>query len=306
MRGGRGPGAPGACAGACVFPSLSSLGPTAALASLSLRSLASTASTRDAAAPRRHRRAGVSFLRRGPLRVFKRQRYGRVGEQQQQESCKSWTAHLALAICCGNGTAARKNGRVSYELVEITTTSRGSAPSSKSREHCAKRQRSALTQDAPHKMPPSRRSVRRAGSLSGTRFDPVRPPSGSVRGVASAGRASGPAPVGGPVRRRAPVRPRPGPSDCVRPRPGPDLPSGAPSGTGLVASMLASARRRAPSGAKFPRPEVSVGRPVRRRRPDRTSGRGPLYSRAPGELVGTTGVNTATIKQRARAQGSLL
>ena len=232
MRGGRGPGAPGACAGTRVLPSLSSLGlPTAALASLSLRSLASTASTRDAAAPRRHRRAGVSFLRRGPLRVFKRQRYGRVGEQQQQESCKSWTAHLALAICCGNGTAARKNGRVSYELVEITTTSRGSAPSSKSREHCAKRQRSALTQDAPHKMPPSRRSVRRAGSLSGTRFDPVRPPSGSVRGVASAGRASGPAPVGAPSGvglRSGPVRGRPAASGPVRdqicrpaPRPAP-------------------------------------------------------------------------------------
>ena len=105
-----------------------------------------------------------------------------------------------------------------------------------------------------------------------TRSGPRRAPSGEWR---PAGRASGPAPVGGPVRRRAPVRPRPGPSGCVRPRPGPDLPSGAPSGTGLVASMLASARRRAPSGAKFPRPEVSVGRPVRRRRPDRTSGRGP-------------------------------
>ena len=91
-----------------------------------------------------------------------------------------------------------------------------------------------------------------------TRSGPRRAPSGEWR---PAGRASGPAPVGGPVRRRAPVRPRPGPSGCVRPRPGPDLPSGAPSGTGLVASMLASARRRAPSGAKFPRPEVSVGRP---------------------------------------------
>ena len=109
-----------------------------------------------------------------------------------------------------------------------------------------------------------------------TRSGPRRAPSGEWR---PAGRASGPAPVGGPVRRRAPVRPRPGPSGCVRPRPGPDLPSGAPSGTGLVASMLASARRRAPSGAKFPRPEVSVGRPVRRRRPDRTSGRGPYVSR---------------------------
>mgnify|MGYP001436223166 CR=1 FL=1 len=108
-----------------------------------------------------------------------------------------------------------------------------------------------------------------------TRSGPRRAPSGEWR---PAGRASGPAPVGGPVRRRAPVRPRPGPSGCVRPRPGPDLPSGAPSGTGLVASMLASARRRAPSGAKFPRPEVSVGRPVRRRRPDRTSGRGPFLS----------------------------
>ena len=83
--------------------------------------------------------SGGAVLRRGYIRVFKRQRYGRVREQQQQ-SCKSWTAHLALAICCGNGTAARKNGRVSYELVEITTTSRGSAPSSKSREQPAKRQ----------------------------------------------------------------------------------------------------------------------------------------------------------------------
>ena len=106
-----------------------------------------------------------------------------------------------------------------------------------------------------------------------TRSGPRRAPSGEWR---PAGRASGPAPVGGPVRCRAPVRPRPGPSGCVRPRPGPDLPFGAPSGTGLVASMLASARRRAPSGAKFPRPEVSVGRPVRRRRPDRTSGGGPF------------------------------
>ena len=110
-----------------------------------------------------------------------------------------------------------------------------------------------------------------------TRSGPRRAPSGEWR---PAGRASGPALVGGPVRRRAPVRPRPGPSGCVRPRPGPDLPSGAPSGTGLVASMLASARGRAPSGAKFPRPEVSVGRPVRRRRPDRTSGRGPSGCRA--------------------------
>ena len=116
-----------------------------------------------------------------------------------------------------------------------------------------------------------------------TRSGPRRAPSGEWR---PAGRASGPAPVGGPVRRRAPVRPRPGPSGCVRPRPGPDLPSGAPSGTGLVASMLASARRRAPSGAKFPRPEVSVGRPVRRRRPDRTSGRGPSTDGAGPSLVG--------------------
>ena len=270
MRGGRGPGAPGACAGACVFPSLSSLGPTAALASLSLRSLASTASTRDAAAPRRHRRAGVSFLRRGPLRVFKRQRYGRVGEQQQQESCKSWTAHLALAICCGNGTAARKNGRVSYELVEITTTSRGSAPSSKSREHCAKRQRSALTQDAPHKMPPSRRSVRRAGSLSGTRFDPVRPrraPSGEWRRL-----------VGLLVRLRSGPRPAsgsgPAPSGAVRLRP-------APSGTrsavrrpvrhrssGVHASVGPPSgpvrREISPSGGlrRAPRPAASAGRHV--------------------------------------------
>ena len=111
-----------------------------------------------------------------------------------------------------------------------------------------------------------------------TRSGPRRAPSGEWR---PAGRASGLAPVGGPVRRRAPVRPRPGPSGCVRPRPGPDLPSGAPSGTGLVASMLASARRRAPSGAKFPRPEVSVGRPVRRRRPDGTSGRGPSTKARP-------------------------
>ena len=249
--------------------------------------------------------SGGAVLRRGYIRVFKRQRYGRVREQQQQ-SCKSWTAHLALAICCGNGTAARKNGRVSYELVEITTTSRGSAPSSKSREHCAKRQRSALTQDAPHKMPPSRRSVRRAGSLSGTRFDPVRPPSGSVRGVASgwsgfwSGSGRGPRPASGSG---------PAPSGAVRLRP-------APSGT--RSAVRRPVRHRSsgvhasvgpPSGPV--RREISPSgglrrAPVRRRRPDRTSGRGPLYSRAPGELVGTTGVNTATIKQRARAQGSLL
>ena len=123
-----------------------------------------------------------------------------------------------------------------------------------------------------------------------TRSGPRRAPSGEWR---PAGRASGPAPVGGPVRRRAPVRPRPGPSGCVRPRPGPDLPSGAPSGTGLVASMLASARRRAPSGAKFPRPEVSVGRP--------SGGVGRTERRVGGPGWGSNAETAVGKAERARA-----
>ena len=51
-----------------------------------------------------------------------------------------------------------------------------------------------------YEWPPSRRSVRRAGSLSGTGLDPVRPPSGSVRGPASGG-------VGFASGRPAPGRP---------------------------------------------------------------------------------------------------
>ena len=85
-----------------------------------------------------------------------------------------------------------------------------------------------------YEWPPSRRSVRRAGSLSGTGLDPVRPPSGSVRGAASGcvGFASG-----RPARRPAPPGRRPG--GVV------GRPSGTPSGV----------RRRATgSGA--------VGRPV--------------------------------------------
>ena len=129
MRGGRGPGAPGACAGTRVLPSLSSLGlPTAALASLSLRSLASTASTRDAAAPRRHRRAGVGFFWRGPLRVFKRQRYGRVGEQQQQESCKSCTAHFLLWHAPETRLQRQKRASELRTCRPTTTTSCGAVP----------------------------------------------------------------------------------------------------------------------------------------------------------------------------------
>ena len=118
MRGGRGPGAPGACAGTRVLPSLSSLGlPTAALASLSLRSLASTASTRDAAAPRRHRRAGVGFS--GAVHyVF----LSDSGMAASGSSSSRRAANLVQPIFCSGMLRKRdcsaKNERVSYELVD--------------------------------------------------------------------------------------------------------------------------------------------------------------------------------------------
>ena len=63
--------------------------------------------------------------------------------------------------------------------------------------------------DLQHRLswPPSRRSVGRAGSLSGTGLDPVRPPSGSVRGAASGGVGLA---SGRPARRPAPPGRRPG------------------------------------------------------------------------------------------------
>ena len=70
-----------------------------------------------------------------------------------------------------------------------------------------------------YEWPPSRRSVRRAGSLSGTGLDPVRPPSGSVRGAASGGLGFA---SGRPARRPAPPGRRPG--GVV------GRPSGTPSG----------------------------------------------------------------------------
>ena len=70
-----------------------------------------------------------------------------------------------------------------------------------------------------YEWPPSRRSVRRAGSLSGTGLDPVRPPSGFVRGAASGGVGFA---SGRPARRPAPPGRRPG--GVV------GRPSGTPSG----------------------------------------------------------------------------
>jgi len=129
------------------LPSLSSLGlPTAALASLSLRSLASTAPTRDAAAPRRHRRAGVSFFRRGSLRVLQREWYGRVWEQQQQESCKSCTAHFLLWHVRKRDCSAKRASEL-RTCRPTTTTSCGAVP-------CQNRASTAQKADLLSRCPP--------------------------------------------------------------------------------------------------------------------------------------------------------
>ena len=119
--------------------------------------------------------------------------------------------------------------------------------------------------------PPSRRSVRRAGSLSGTRFDPVRPPSGSVRGVASgwsgfwsgSGRGPRPASGSGPAPSGA-VRLRPAPSgtrSAVR-RPVRHRSSGVHASVGPPSGPVR--REISPSGGlrRAPRPAASAGRQV--------------------------------------------
>ena len=122
-----------------------------------------------------------------------------------------------------------------------------------------------------YEWPPSRRSVRRAGSLSGTRFDPVRPPSGSVRGVASgwsgfwsgSGRGPRPASGSGPAPSGA-VRLRPAPSgtrSAVR-RPVRHRSSGVHASVGPPSGPVR--REISPSGGlrRAPRPAASAGRHV--------------------------------------------
>ena len=72
--------------------------------------------------------SGGAVLRRGYIRVFKRQRYGRVGEQQQQESCKSCTAHFLLWHAPETRLQRQKRASELRTCRPTTTTSCGAVP----------------------------------------------------------------------------------------------------------------------------------------------------------------------------------